>query len=117
MWRIVFCVTSLLVAFYMLMSAYMQAWLTAADPAAVAQHRLWACVFLGLALFAYVVFGVLLRPRSVLHFCLCTVAVPVAWCALMTLRVHCGVWPAVALVVSGGYLLWRSYVLVNRLTD
>lgn len=117
MWRKVFCVVAFLAAIYLLASAFMQAWLTAADPAAVEHHRQWAYVFLGAAVLCYTGFGVLLRPRSVLHFCLCTVAVPVAWCSLMTFCANLTWVAAVLAVISWGYLLGRGYVLVNRRKD
>lgn len=117
MWRKVFCVVAFLASLYLLMSAVMQAWLTVADPAAVEYHRLWTYGFLGLALVVYVAFGVLLRPRSVLHFCLCTLAVPVAGGALMALQVSVGAVSVALLAVSGGYLLWRLVKLVQQLND
>lgn len=117
MWRKVFCVIAFLASLYLLMAAVMQAWLTVADPAAVEYHRLWTYGFLGLALVVYVAFGVLLRPRSVLHFCLCTLAVPVAGCALMALQVSVGAVSVALLAVSGGYLLWRLVKLVQQLND
>ena len=80
MWRKISCVLAFLASLYLLNGGLMQAWLTAADPAAVEHHRMWCYAFMGGALLAYAAFGVLLRPRSVLHFCLCTVAVPVAMC-------------------------------------
>lgn len=117
MWRKVFCVITFLASLYLLMSAVMQAWLTAANPALVEYHRLWAYVFLGAALVMYAVFGVLLRPRSVLHFCLCTLAFPVAGYSFMRVQVSAGAGNALLLAVSGGYLLWRFVKLVQRLND
>lgn len=115
MWRKVFCVIAFLASLYLLMSAVMQAWLTAANPALVEYHRLWAYIFLAAAVVMYGVFGVLLRPRSVLHFCLCTLALPAAGYSCMRVQMSAGAGNALLLVVSGGYLLWRLAVLVRRL--
>lgn len=114
MWRKVLCAVAFLASIYLLAAAYMQAWLTAADPDAVEQHRLWAYAFLGLALLCYIGFGVLLRPRSVLHFVLCSLAVPAAIISAMAVQHQgwCTAWPAL-LVVSCGYLLWRVWMALN----
>ena len=114
MWRKISCVLAFLASLYLLNGGLMQAWLTAADPAAVAQHRMYCYAFTGGALLAYVAFGVLLRPRSVLHFVLCSLAVPAAIISAMAVQHQgwCTAWPAL-LVVSCGYLLWRVWIALN----
>lgn len=93
----------------------MHAWLTAADPAAVAQHRMCCYAYMGGALLAYAAFGVLLRPRSVLHFVLCSVAFPLLLVAIAVVHAQ-GYRPGwtLAMVVSAAYLLRRVWVVVNR---
>ena len=115
MWRKISCVLAFLASLYLLNGGLMQAWLTAADPAAVAQHRMYCYAFTGGALLAYVAFGVLLRPRSVLHFVLCSVAVPLLLVAVLAVHAQ-GFRPGwtLALVGSAAYLLWRAWVVVNR---
>ena len=93
----------------------MQAWLTAADPGAVAHHRMWAYAFAGGALLAYAAFGVLLRPRSVLHFVLCSVAFPLLLLAIALVHAQgCRPGWTLVLLASAAYLLWRAWVVVNR---
>ena len=114
-WRKIACFLAFLASFYLLNGGLMHAWLTAADPAAVEQHRMWCYAFLGGALLAYAVFGVLLRPRSVLHFVLCSVALPLLLLAIALVHAqeyHSG-WTLV-LLASAAYLLWRAWVVVNR---
>ena len=115
MWRKISCVLAFLASLYFLNGGLMQAWLTAADPAAVAQHRLYCYAFTGGALLAYVAFGVLLRPRSVLHFVLCSVAVPLLFAAVLAVHAQ-GFHPGwtLSMVASSSYLLWRTWVVVNR---
>ena len=93
----------------------MHAWLTAADPAAVEHHRMWCYAFMDGALLAYAAFGVLLRPRSVLHFVLCSVAVPLLLVAVLAVHAQ-GFHPGwtLSMVGSAAYLLWRTWVVVNR---
>lgn len=115
MWRKISCVLAFLASLYLLNGGLMHAWLTAADPGAVAHHRMWAYAFAGGALLAYVVFGVLLRPRSVLHFVLCSMALPLLLLAIALVHAqeyHSG-W-ILTLVASAAYLLWRAWVVVNR---
>ena len=104
-----------LASVYCLSGAAQCGWLTAADPAQVELHRLWFYVWLVAALLCYATFGVLLRPRSVLHFVLCSLAVPAA--IISSMAVHhqgwCTAWSAM-LVVSVVYLFWRVAVVVNR---
>ena len=93
----------------------MHAWLTAADPAEVEQHRMWCCACMGGALLAYVAFGVLLRPRSVLHFVLCSMAVPLLLISGLALGTQgWGIGWLMVLAGSAAYLLWRAWVVVNR---
>lgn len=92
----------------------MQAWLTAADPDSVEEHRLFFCICLAAAGLMYVLFGVLLKPRSVLHFCLCSLAVPVAWISCCAMLAHPGVLSVSLLVMSGAYLFWRVWYVLNR---
>ena len=115
MWRKISCVLAFLAFLYLLNGGLMQAWLTAADPAAVEHHRMWCYAYMGGALLAYAAFGVLLRPRSVLHFVLCSVAVVLLLVAVLAVRaqVWCTGW-ALAMVASTAYLLWRVWVVVNR---
>lgn len=115
MWRKISCVLAFLASLYLLNGGLMQAWLTAADPAAVEQHRMWCYAFTGGALLAYVAFGVLLRPRSVLHFVLCSVAFPLLLLAIALVHAQgCRPGWTLALVASAAYLLWRTWVVVNR---
>ncbi|MBQ6941993.1 MAG: hypothetical protein IJN23_05450 [Akkermansia sp.] len=115
MWRKISCVLAFLASLYLLNGGLMQAWLTAADPAAVAQHRMYCYAFTGGALLAYAAFGVLLRPRSVLHFVLCSVAAPLLLVSIAVVHAqgYCSGW-TLALVVSAAYLLWWVWVVVNR---
>ena len=103
-----------LASLYCLSGAAQSGWLTAADPAQVELHRMWFYVWLVAALLCYAGFGVLFRPRSVLHFALCSLAVPAA--IISSMAVHhqgwCTAWPAL-LVVSCGYLLRRAWVVSN----
>ncbi|MBR1981883.1 MAG: hypothetical protein IKA23_03950 [Akkermansia sp.] len=116
MWRKISCVLAFLAFLYLLNGGMMQAWLTAADPAAVEQHRMRCYAFLGGALLAYAVFGVLLRPRSVLHFVLCSVALPLLLLAIALVHAQgCRPGWTLALVASAAYLLWRAWVMVNRM--
>lgn len=92
----------------------MQAWLTAADPDSVEEHRMSFFICLAVSGLMYVLFGVLLKPHSVLHFCLCSLAVPVAWGAFCTMLAHPGVLPVSLLVMSSVYLFWRVWYVVNR---
>ena len=66
------------------------------------------------ALLCYATFGALLRPRSVLHFVLCSLAVPAAVISAMAVQYQgwSTAWPAL-LAVSCGYLLRRAWVAVN----
>ena len=115
MWRKISCVLAFLAFLYLLNGGMMQAWLTAADPGSVAHHRMWAYVFAGGSLLAYVAFGVLLRPRSVLHFVLCSVALPLLLLAIALVHAQgCRPGWTLALVASAAYLLWRAWVVVNR---
>ena len=103
-----------LASLYCLSGAAQCGWLTAADPAQVELHRLWFYVWLVAALLCYATFGVLLRPRSVLHFVLCSLAVPAVIISALAVH-HQGwstAWPAL-LVVSVAYLLRRAWVAVN----
>ena len=68
MWRKISCVLAFLASLYLLNGGLMQAWLTAADPAAVAQHRMYCYAFTGGALLAYVAFGVLLFVGSMVWY-------------------------------------------------
>lgn len=114
MWRKISCFLVFLTSFYLLNGGLLHAWLTAADPAEVGQHRMWCYAYTGGALLAYIAFGVLLRPRSVLHFVLCSIAVPLL---LAIAVVHAqGYRPGwtLAMVASAAYLLWRVWVAVNR---
>lgn len=115
MWRKISCVLAFLAFLYLLNGGLMQAWLTAADPAAVEHHRMWCYAYMGGALLAYAAFGVLLRPRSVLHFVLCSVAFPLLLVAIAVVHAH-GYSPGwtLAMVASAAYLLWRAWVVVNR---
>ena len=114
MWRRLFCVLAFLASLYCLGGAAHAGWLTAADPAQAEPHRMWCCVWLVAALLSYAAFGVLLRPRSVLHFVLCSLAVPAAIISAMAVQYQgwCTVWPAL-LVIACGYLLWRAWVVTN----
>ena len=114
MWRRLFCVLAFLASLYCLGGAAHAGWLTAADPAQAEPHRMWCCVWLVAALLSYAAFGVLLRPRSVLHFVLCSLAVPAAIISAMAVQYQgwCTVWPAL-LVIACGYLLWRAWVVMN----
>ena len=115
MWRKISCVLAFLASLYLLNGGLMQAWLTAADPAAVAQHRMYCYAFTGGALLVYAAFGVLLRPRSVLHFVLCSVALPLLMLAIALVHAQgCRPGWTLALVASAAYLLWRAWVVVNR---
>lgn len=118
MWRKLLCVLSFLASLYLLAAAGMQAWLTAADPVQVVQHRMWYYLFLGAALVLYVVFGVLLRPRSVLHFCLVSVTVPPALYALAAVSHVGATWRNILLLLlCCGYLLWRLAYIIRRLNN
>ena len=99
---------------YCLSGAAQCGWHTAADPAQVGQHRLCCYVWLVGALLCYATFGVLLRPRSVLHFVLCSLAVPAAMISAMAVQYQgwYTAWPAL-LAVSCGYLLRRTWVALN----
>ena len=115
MWRRLFCVLAFLASLYCLSGAMHAGWLTAADPEQVELHRMWHYVWLVAALLFYAGFGVLLRPRSVLHLVLCTLAVPAAVISAMAVQYQgwCTAWPAL-LAVAVIYLLWRVIVVVNR---
>jgi hypothetical protein len=115
MWRRLFCVPVFLASLCCLNGAAQCGWLTAADPAQVEQHRLWCYVGVVAGLLCYASFGVLLRPRSVLHFVLCSLAVPAAMISAMAVQYQgwCTAWPAL-LAVAVIYLLWRVIVVVNR---
>ena len=114
MWRRLFCVLAFLASLYCLGGAMHAGWLTAADPEQVELHRMWFYVWLVAALLSYAGFGVLLRPRSVLHFVLCSLAVPVAIISAMAVQHHgwCSAW-LFLLVIACGYLLWRAGVVMN----
>lgn len=114
MWRRLFCVLAFLALLYCLCGAAQCGWLTVADSAQVELHRLWFYVWLVAALLCYAGFGVLLRPRSVLHFVLCSLAVPVAFVSAMAVQHQgwCTAWPAM-LAVSCAYLLRRAWVALN----
>ena len=103
-----------LASLYCLGGAAHAGWLTAADPAQVELHRIWHYVWLVAALLCYAAFGVLLRPRSVLHFVLCSLAVPAVVISAMAVQHQgwCTAWPAM-LAVSCGYLLRRVWVALN----
>ena len=118
MMRRVFCVLSFLAALYCLSGAMHSGWLTAADPVRVGQHRLWYYVWLAAGLLGYGGFGVLLRPRSVLHFVLCSLAVPGVLVSALVVQHHgwCS-WGLPLLMVSCGYLLWRLVLLMRRLNN
>lgn len=115
MWRKVSCVLAFLASLYLLNGGLMHAWLTAADPAAVEHHRMWCYAFMGGALLAYAAFGVLLRPRSVLHFVLCSVAMPLLLVAVLAVHAQ-GFHPGwtLSMVASSSYLLWRARVALNH---
>lgn len=115
MWRKISCFLAFLASLYLLNGGLMHAWLTAADPAAVEHHRMWCYAYMGGALLAYAAFGVLLRPRSVLHFVLCSVAFPLLLVAIAVVNAH-GYSPGwtLAMVASAAYLLRRVWVVVNR---
>lgn len=115
MWRRLFCVLAFVASLYCLSGVAQCGWLTAADPAQVGQHRLCCYVWLVAALLCYAGFGVLLRPRSVLHFVLCSLAVPAAMISAMAVQYQgwYTAWPAL-LAVAVIYLLWRVIVVVNR---
>ena len=114
MWRRLFCVPVFLASLCCLSGAAQCGWLTAADPAQVELHRMWFYVWLVAALLCYAGFGVLLRPRSVLHFVLCSMAVPAAMISAMAVQYQgwYTAWPAL-LAVSCGYLLRRAWVALN----
>jgi hypothetical protein len=114
MWRRLFCALAFLASLYCLSGAAQCGWLTAADSAQAEPHRMWCYVWLVVALLCYAGFGVLLRPRSVLHFVLCSLAVPAAIISAMAVQYQgwCTVWPAL-LVIACGYLLWRVWVVMN----
>lgn len=114
MWRRLFCVLAFVASLYCLSGVAQCGWLTAADPAQVGQHRLWFYVWLVAALLCYATFGALLRPRSVLHFVLCSLAVPAAMISAMAVQYQgwFTAWP-VLLAVSCGYLLRRAWVALN----
>ena len=103
-----------LASLYCLGGAAHAGWLTAADPEQVELHRMWYYVWLVAALLCYVGFGVLLRPRSVLHFVLCSLAVPTSLLSALAVQ-HlgwCCAWLPL-LLIACGYLLWRVIVLVR----
>ena len=114
MWRRLFCVLAFLASFYCLGGAMHAGWLTAADPEQVELHRMWFYVWLVAALLSYAGFGVLLCPRSVLHFVLCSLAVPAVVISAMAVQHQgwCTAWPAM-LAVSCSYLLRRVWVALN----
>ena len=114
MWRRLFCVLAFLASLYCLGGAAHAGWLTAADPAQAEPHRLWFYVWLVAALLCYAAFGALLRPRSVLHFVLCSLAVPAVVISAMAVQHQgwCSAWTAL-LVVSCGYLLRRVWIVLN----
>ena len=115
MWRKISCFLVFLTSLYLLNGGLLHAWLTAADPAEVGQHRMWCYAYTGGALLAYIAFGVLLRPRSVLHFALCSMAVPLLLISGLALGAQG--WRIGWLMVLAGsaaYLLWRAWVVVNR---
>ena len=114
MWRRLFCVLAFLASLYCLSGAAQCGWLTAADPAHVELHRTWHYVWLVAALLCYAGFGALLRLRSVLHFVLCSLAVPAAVISALAVQYQgwCTVWPAL-LMIACGYLLWRAGVVMN----
>jgi hypothetical protein len=114
MWRRLFCVLAFLASLYCLGGAAHAGWLTAADPAHAEPHRMWCYAWLVAALLSYAAFGVLLRPRSVLHFVLCSLAVPAVVISAMAVQHQgwCTAWPAM-LAVSCGYLLRRAWVELN----
>ena len=115
MWRGLVCFLVFLTSLYLLNGGLMRAWLTAADPAEVEQHRMWCYACMGGALLAYVAFGVLLRPRSVLHFVLCSMAVPLLLISGLALGTQgWGIGWLMVLAGSAAYLLWRAWVVVNR---
>ena len=114
MWRRLFCVLAFPASLCCLCGAAQCGWLTAAAPAQVELHRMWFYVWLVAALLCYVTFGVLLRPQRVLHFVLCSLAVPAAMISAMAVQ-HQGwytAWP-VLLALSCGYLLRRAWVALN----
>ena len=115
MWRRLFCVLAFVASLCCLSGAAQCGWLTAADPAQVELHRMWFYVWLVAALLCYAGFGALLRPRSVLHFVLCSLAVPAAVISAMAVQYQgwYTAWPAL-LAVAVIYLLWRVIVVVNR---
>ena len=105
-----------LASFYCLGGAMHAGWLTAADPEQVELHRMWYYAWLAAVLLCYAGFGVLLRPRSVLHFVLCSLAVPSALVSALDVQ-HQGwssAWLAL-LIISCGYLLWRVIILLRRI--
>ena len=114
MWRRLFCVLAFLASLYCLGGAAHAGWLTVADPAQAEPHRMWCYVWLVAALLSYAAFGVLLRPRSVLHFVLCSLAVPAAMISAMAVQYQgwYTAWP-VLLAGSCGYLLRRAWVALN----
>lgn len=115
MWRGLVCFLVLLTSLYLLNGGLMHAWLTAADPAEVEQHRTWCYACMGGALLAYVAFGVVLRPRSVLHFVLCSMAVLLLLISGLALGTQgWGIGWLMVLAGSAAYLLWRAWVVVNR---
>jgi hypothetical protein len=108
-------VLAFLASLYCLGGAAHAGWLTAADPAQAEPHRMWCYAWLVAALLSYAAFGVLLRPRSVLHFVLCSLTVPAVVISAMAVQYQgwCSAW-LVLLVIFCAYLLRRAWVVLNR---
>lgn len=114
-WRICSGLLAFLAFQYCLGGAMMAGWLTAADPEQVELHRIRYYAWLVAALLSYAGFGVLLRPRSLLHFVLCSLAVPATLISAPCVQ-HlgwCCTWLPL-LIISCGYLLWRAWRVLNR---
>lgn len=114
-WRLVLCTVLMLAFLFCLGGAMCAAWLTAADPPHAGGHRLWFYGYCAATLLSYLLYMLVLRPRSILLFLFNTLmTLLLAFFCLACVGREAEPSLLIGLGLTGAYICWRIGVWTQR---